>query len=229
MNEKFAWYLSRSSGWVAFVLLALTAVWGVLGITRLIDRRGLPRWLMELHRHLALLAVAATAVHLLALVGDNYMHIAWREIFVPFAMDYRPGAVAWGVASLYVLVAVQLTSWARHRLPRRWWRGVHLTSYPLLWMVAIHGLQAGTDAGSPLVRWLVIGVVAVVSFVTFVRLFTVGPRRRRSDEVPVGTLLADVSDQPGSERAHTTDPAATHRHGARRVDHVDDVDGVRAR
>jgi hypothetical protein len=105
--EKAAWYLARSSGWVAFVLLAVTVVWGILGVSRLIERRGLPRWLLAVHRHVALLTVVFTGVHLAALVADNYSHIAWKEILLPMAIDYRPGAVAWGIVAMYLLVAVR--------------------------------------------------------------------------------------------------------------------------
>jgi len=201
MSDKLAWYISRSSGWVAFVLLACTVIWGILGVTRLVERRGLPRWLLELHRHLALLTVVFTAIHLGALVADNYMVIGWREILVPMAMDYRPGAITWGVVALYLLVAVQVSSWLRGRLPRRWWRGIHLLSYPLLWAVAMHGLRAGTDAGTMPVCVGVIGIVGLVAFLTFVRLFTVGPRRRRTDGL-VDTLGRDDVAPPDDPRPH---------------------------
>lgn len=195
MNEKFAWYLSRSSGWVAFVLLAVTVVWGILGISRVIERRGLPRWMLDLHRHLALLAVVFTGVHLVALVADDWLHVSWRELFVPMAISYRPGAVAWGIAAMYLVVAVQLSSWLRRRLPRRVWRGVHLLSYPAVWMVTLHGLQAGTDATRGPVRLGVMSVAGLVAFFTLLRLLGAGGTRR----VPVPqlpappTLVGDVS------------------------------------
>jgi sulfoxide reductase heme-binding subunit YedZ len=202
MSDKVEWYVARSSGWVAFVLLACTVAWGVLGVSRIIERRGLPRWLLALHRHLAWLTVVFTTVHLVALVADDYLEIGWRELFVPFALDaYRPGAVTWGVAATYLLVAVQVTSWLRHRLPRRWWRGIHLLSYPMLFAATVHGLRAGTDADQPVVRAGVVAIVGAVSFLTLVRLLTAGPRRRGTGRVD--TLTPDESqvevdgDDPG--------------------------------
>ncbi len=190
MNDKLAWYVSRSSGWVAFVLLACTVLWGILGVTRLIERKGLPRWLLDLHRHLAFLTVLFTAIHLGGLVGDNFMQIGWREIIIPFALEYRAGAVAWGVVAMYLLVAIQVSSWLRNRIPRRWWRGIHLLSYPVLWMVAMHGLRAGSDADVAAVRYGVITLIGLVSFLTLVRVFTVGPRRRRTDVFGLDTTDA---------------------------------------
>jgi DMSO/TMAO reductase YedYZ heme-binding membrane subunit len=180
MNGRLAWYLSRSSGWVAFVLLALTVVWGVLGISRIIERRGLPRWLLDLHRHLAVLTVALTAVHLGALVADNWLHVAWREVFVPRAISYRPGAVTWGVVAMYLLIVVQVSSWCRSRLPRPWWRGLHLLSYPAVWLVAVHGVQAGTDASNRVVRYGLVVVVGAVAFFTLLRVLGAGERSRRT-------------------------------------------------
>ena len=108
MNDKMAWYVSRSSGWVAFALLAITVVWGILGITKVIERKGLPRWMMDLHKYVALLTLVFTGVHLAALVADNFVHIAWREILVPYALDWKPGAVTFGIVALYVLLVVQV-------------------------------------------------------------------------------------------------------------------------
>ena len=142
VNDKLAWYVSRSSGWVAFVLLAITVVWGILGITKVIERKGLPRWMMDLHKYLALLTMV---VHRLstsaALVADNFVHIGWREILVPYAFDWKPGAVTFGIVALYLLVVVQVSSWLRPQLPRKVWKATHMLSYPAMWLVAMHGLQ----------------------------------------------------------------------------------------
>ena len=177
VSEKLSWFISRSSGWVAAALLTLTVMWGVLGSARLVERRGLPRWLADLHRYLAWLTIVFIAVHLLALVGDNYLHIGWRELFVPFALDWRPGAVAWGIVALYLVAVVQLSSWVRRWLPRTLWRRLHYLSYPAMWMALVHGLRAGTDAGNLGVRIGVITMVALTAFLTALRIL--GTRRQR--------------------------------------------------
>jgi len=229
MSDKLAWYISRSSGWVAFVLVAFTVLWGILGITRLIERKGLPRWLLDLHRHLAFLTVVFTAIHLGALVADNFMQIGWREIMVPFALEYRSGAVAWGVVAMYLLVAIQVSSWLRNRIPRRWWRGIHLLSYPVLWMVAMHGLRAGTDADVTAVRYGVIGIIGLVSFLTLVRVFTVGPRRRRTDVFGVDTTTSTGPDAAGRAAVGTLaqDDADEDEADRTRIDVGRAADGVR--
>ncbi|MBI5089774.1 MAG: ferric reductase-like transmembrane domain-containing protein [Actinobacteria bacterium] len=190
MNEKLSWYISRSSGWVAFVLLAVTVVWGILGITKIIERRGLPKWLIELHRYLAMLSLVFTAIHLAGLVGDNYMHVAWREILVPYALDYRSGAVALGIVALYLLVVVQVSSWLRPHLPRKLWKGLHMLSYPAMWLVAMHGLRAGTDASNLAVRAGVMVVVGLTSLLILLRIVRGRTVRRQPRTEPARTEAA---------------------------------------
>ena len=47
MNEQFWWFVARSSGMVAAVLIGVTVVWGLLLSTRIVVRKGLPAWLTE--------------------------------------------------------------------------------------------------------------------------------------------------------------------------------------
>ena len=198
MSDKFCWYLSRSSGWVAFVLLAITVMWGIMGITKVVERRGLPRWMMELHKYLALLSVVFTGIHLAGLVGDNFVHIGWREIMVPYAFDWKPGAVTFGIVAMYLIVAVQVTSWLRPRLPRKVWKATHLLSYPALWLVAMHGLRAGTDASNRLVRGMVIAVIGLTSLLTLLRIV----RGRTARRLPLQVIPIVI--EPTVER---DDPA----------------------
>lgn len=148
MNPQTWWYLSRASGLVAWALLVASLVWGVLLATRALKPADRPAWLLGVHRALAAGAVTTTVIHLAALVADSYVHIGWAEILVPGASSWKPGAVAVGVVALYLLVAVQATSLAMRRLPRRLWRYVHLTSYASTWSVTVHAGLAGTDASN---------------------------------------------------------------------------------
>ena len=65
-------------------------------------------------------------------------------------------------------IAVALTSMARKKLAKKWWRDVHIFSYVMFWSVTIHGALAGTDATTMLYR--IAGIVvlsAVVAAVSF--------------------------------------------------------------
>jgi hypothetical protein len=178
MNPQLWWYVARAGGIVAWVLLAASVAWGLLLSTRLLGRRPSPAWVLDLHRWLGALAVVFTGVHLAGLVADSYVHFAAAEVLVPFASDWRPGAVAWGVIGLDLLVAVEATSLARARIPTTWWRRIHRSSFGLFVVVTIHGATAGTDASN--VGYVVVGVVLCTAtvFLTFVRVLTAGSARR---------------------------------------------------
>jgi len=110
MSSQTWWYLSRASGMVAAVMLVASLVWGVLLATRALKPVDRPAWLLSMHRWFSGLAVIGTAVHLGALVADNYTHFGTREILVPMASVWKPGAETQGVIALYQLVLVEATS-----------------------------------------------------------------------------------------------------------------------
>ena len=79
--------------------------------------------------------------------------------------------------SMWMLVAVQVSSMFMRRLPRHLWKGIHLLSYLMLWSGIIHGVQAGTDSGNPVYVWSMAAMALIVVFLTFYRI--VATRRTR--------------------------------------------------
>lgn len=172
MNEHVWWYLARSTGIVALVLLVLSVVWGVLLATRALRHMDRPAWLLDLHKWLGGTALAMTVLHLLGLYLDGYIDYGFTELLVPGTSDYRPLAVALGVLSFYVLVAVQVTSYLRKRLSKRTWRGIHLLSYGLVWGAALHAGMAGTDTVNRAYQLLALLLTMVAVAATVIRIVT---------------------------------------------------------
>lgn len=170
MNPQTWWYLARAGGIVAWLMLTASVLFGAALAMRPAGPRVRPAWVLDLHRWLGGLAVSFTAVHVLALVADSYVDFGLADIVVPFASDWRPGAVAWGVIAAWMLAAVEVTSLLRSRLSRAAWRAVHLTSYGLFWTATVHGLTAGTDATSPLYAAAAIAVGWATLTATIARL-----------------------------------------------------------
>jgi predicted ferric reductase len=179
VSQHLAWYVARSTGLVAWVLLTLSVLLGVLASTRLLGRNPRPIWLVDLHRGISGLATIFVGLHLAGLVGDDYLHVGWREVLVPFALRWRPGPVAWGVTSLYLLAAVELTSLARSHLPTRLWRRIHVLSFPLWITATVHVLTAGTERTNPAVQWVALASIAGVVFLTMIRVLSPKPARTR--------------------------------------------------
>jgi predicted ferric reductase len=154
LNAKLSWYAARASGLVAWGVVTSSVLWGLALSTRVVRRKGVPAWLLDLHKFLGTLSVVFVTVHVVALWADNFVYFGPRELFVPFASSWRAGAVAWGIAATYLLVAVQLTSLAMKHIPRRLWHGVHVLSIPMFLMATVHGFTAGADARDVAVQWV---------------------------------------------------------------------------
>jgi DMSO/TMAO reductase YedYZ heme-binding membrane subunit len=208
--DQVWWYAARATGLVLWLLLAASVLWGFGVSSRVVRRRGVPAWMLALHRHLALLAVVATAGHLTALWADSYVDFGWRELFVPMASGWRPGAVAWGVVALYLLVPVVATSWLMRRLPRRVWHAVHLLSLPLLVAASAHGITAGADWSNRGVRWTFVAVsTAVVAAATVRVVRPARPPRRTGNAVGQSVANSGLGRWRSNQAtASTTMPAS---------------------
>lgn len=174
MNPQFWWYLTRSSGIVAWLMLTASVIWGILVSTKAFPNQRRPVWLLAMHRWLAGLTMSFLGIHLVALVADSYVSFGLADLMIPYAADWRPGAVALGVLGMWLLVAVELTSLAMRRLPRRVWRGVHLTSYVAFWLASMHAAFAGTDAGAWMYQG---GAAASILAVAWALMYRVANRR----------------------------------------------------
>lgn len=189
VTEKLSWYVARSSGLIAWALVTVSILWGLALSSRLVRRRGVPAWLLAMHKYLGTLSIVFVAVHVLALVADNYVYYGWKELFIPMATEWRPGATAWGIAAFYLLVAIQVTSWLMRRLPRKVWHAIHLSSFALFAAGTVHAFQSGADTANTLVQWAaLVGGVLVVTLISF-RLMDRSTRRRdrreRRERVPI--------------------------------------------
>ena len=181
MSDELTWYVARSSGLVAWSLLAMATIWGLLVASRVLERRPSRAWLVDLHRHLGWLSLVFTTVHMLAIYVDDFVSFTAIEMLVPFTSDFEASAVAWGVIGLYLLLAVQVTSWLRARLPMGLWRAVHWLSPPLLVFVSVHAVTVGTDVSNPYVA-----VPGIVIAAELVLLGGVRIGRRRGTAVSAG-------------------------------------------
>jgi DMSO/TMAO reductase YedYZ heme-binding membrane subunit len=179
MNDKVWWYLARSSGMVAMVLLVLSVVWGVLLATRALKPHDRPAWLLDLHRTLGGMALVMTGLHLTGLVLDDWIHFGATDLLLPGASEFKPFAVALGIVSMYVMFAVQVSSYLRGRLSARVWRGIHVSSYGMVWAAAIHAGLAGTDTTNRIYQALAIVLTMLAVAATIVRIVSPGKRAPR--------------------------------------------------
>lgn len=176
-SDPRLWYVTRAAGICAYVLLACATALGLFqSLARALEVRA--GWaLAELHQFVALIAGAFVALHLLALALDPFLHFSVINLALPVSEPYRPFQVALGVLGLYALLVVLASSWLRSRLSYALWRGLHMTSFALFALVTAHGLLAGTDASAPWMKGVYFAALAVVIFLTGMRLvaWMIGP------------------------------------------------------
>lgn len=208
MSSSTWWYIARSSGLVAWAFLFGTLVLGTLASGKLVAKKGARRWLLDLHPYLSGLAVLLIVLHVVAIIMDTTISFSWVDAVVPFASSWRPVAIAWSVIALWLIAAIQITSLARNRLPRRIWLRIHLTSYAVCALVTLHAVTAGTDLVDPLVAYSVAAVVTFSIVLSVLRM----AKAHRPASVPPAAAPAPreailVADVPAAEPAHLPAPA----------------------
>jgi sulfoxide reductase heme-binding subunit YedZ len=107
-------------------------------------------------------------------------------------------ALGLGAVALDLMIAIIVTSLARGRLPRRWWRPVHLLAY-LSWPVAFaHCLGASKDLRQGWLLEMATGCALLVLAATIWRLAAAARQVPRAARVPaVFTQHAEHSRGPG--------------------------------
>jgi methionine sulfoxide reductase heme-binding subunit len=144
-----AWYVARSSGIVAYLLLSSSVVLGILmaGRTRFISW---PRFAVEeVHAFLATVTGVFIVLHGGALLLDTVVPFSLAQELVPFSAGYRPFAVGLGVVAAELTAAVGISNLFRPQLPHRVWRRLHYLTLAVWALATAHGLLAGTDRFDP--------------------------------------------------------------------------------
>ncbi len=158
-NGTTLWYLTRSLGVGALVLLTASVALGVLTATRWRSERW-PRFVTTgLHRNLTLVAILFVAGHVATTVADGYTPIGIKDAFLPFLSSYRPIWLGLGAVASDLLLALVVTSLLRARIGHRAWRYVHWLAYASWPVALIHALGTGSDAAF---GWLqIVGAVSI--------------------------------------------------------------------
>ena len=189
MSSQFWWYLTRSSAIIAWTLMVVSVLWGILLSTRVLKKRDNPSWLLDLHRWMSGTSVVMVFLHMFSLYMDKYAHFTVADLLVPFHSQYTKIAslgawpIALGVGCFYILIAVQGTSLMMRRLPRKFWKAIHYSSYALVLVVSFHAGWSGTDVRAIAYRVVAILLIALTSVALIVRIIFPKPAKTLSAKV----------------------------------------------
>jgi sulfoxide reductase heme-binding subunit YedZ len=227
-GSSIYWYLTRSTGAMALLLLTLAIALGVLNVRRFSTPRW-PRFVIDsLHRNVSLLAMMFLALHILTSVLDSFAPISLVDAFIPFAGSYRPFWLGLGAISFDLLLAVTLTSLLRQRMGYASWRAIHWLTYASWPIALLHGFGTGSDVQSTWLLALSVGCVAIVLAAVIARAIAGWPENlgRRSAALgsagifslflllwlpggPLGSEWARRSGTPSSLLGHPQGATAT--------------------
>ena len=128
--------------------------------------------MVDLHRHLSLLALGAIAIHGGSLLFDRTVDIEPIALVVPGLIPYRPVWTGIGVLAAELALLIHLSFRFRSRIGVKAWRRLHFATYAVFAGGAVHGIAAGTDTGSTSARMLYAASVGAVAALTGLRAVT---------------------------------------------------------
>ena len=177
------WYVVRASGLTAFALLTISVVLGLA----LSGRPRSVRWprfaLEDVHGFAGVVAGALLVLHGFALLLDGYMPFSLWQLVIPGTSPYRPLAVAAGVVAAELLLAVAVTNRLRKRISYSLWRRAHYLNFAVWLLALVHGLAAGTDAGTVWAGMLYTACGSAVAGLAVWRVLGPGIAPRRTADV----------------------------------------------
>ena len=213
VNEHLFWYLSRASGIVGWVLITVAVIWGVVLSTGILRDRDRPGWVLDLHRMLGGLAFAVLVVHVGALLFDPVVPFSVSDALVPFASAWKPWAVAFGIVGFYLLILIELSSFARSKMSLRTWRAIHMSAWAVALLGAIHAGLGGTDVSNRVYRIAALSLIGLTCLAAVLRLLvsrSPSSRKLRVHRRMDGDRPGTASD-PGAVDPEETDESLAER------------------
>lgn len=177
-KTSWPWYVTRASGLIAGLLLFVLMLSGVGFITGHSFKFLEPITAWATHRAMGISLASTVFLHIFSLYFDEFVNFDFKDLFVPFASEYRPielfgypvGSfyVALGVFAFYIFIIIVLTSLLWINKKPRTWKAIHILSYIGAVFVFIHALYLGTDLAQGTLRWIwiVIGIFTLLAIVT---------------------------------------------------------------
>ena len=198
------WYAVRALGFLAYIVLAFSVLYGLLLSTKILDVIAHRPVSFALHKDLAILAMILATLHGALLIGDASFDFTPRAILVPFASPYSPVSVGIGQLTFYGFVVITASFYIRSRIGQKAWRVLHYTTFLAFVGATFHGIASGSDSGQRWAFYLYVGSVAIAIFLITYRIaLSLATRlHRRGTEraglpaavsVPLGPL-----DRPGA-------------------------------
>jgi predicted ferric reductase len=140
------WYITRSAGVMAYLLLWLSTAWGLAVSSKIFDPLLHRQHTYDFHQFISLLALGFTALHFGVLLFDNYLPFSVSQVLVPFTAPTMTFWVGIGGVAWYLSLLVTVTFYARRKIGMHAFRWIHTFSLVAFAGAAMHGIYSGTDS-----------------------------------------------------------------------------------
>jgi len=164
------WVVERGFGFLAYLALAGSVVYGLLLSTKLLDELAHRPITFALHQDLASFGLGLAAVHGALLALDQSVPFSLTQIAIPGLAPYQPLAVAAGQVALYLMAIVVGSFYVRRRIGQRAWRLLHYLTFVSFVGATAHGLAAGTDSSTTWATVIYVVPVVAVAILLAVRI-----------------------------------------------------------
>ncbi|MFI5392672.1 MAG: ferric reductase-like transmembrane domain-containing protein [Myxococcota bacterium] len=192
------WNLLRAAGIGAYLMLYLAVAWGLVATTSIISKRISKASSNLFHQFVATTGLVLLGVHLALLLIDEFMPFAPLDLILPMRSTYRPIPITFGIAAMFAMVVIMVSSWLRKPIGVRLWRAIHLAAVPAFALALGHGIFAGSDTNRPWMAAMYAFTGLSVVFLTIVRGLTYGYRPPRPERPVPSRAVTSKAPEPAS-------------------------------
>lgn len=196
-RQSLAWYIGQASSSIAFILLTLLVLNGILLTTRPIWSHLFPVINYEIHHVLLWMTIFAVTGQFASLAIDPFFHMSIVERLIPFTItrNFSSGlglelgiATSLGALACYGVAALMITSKFKEvTISLETWRAIRAVSFLVYILYLLRGIFAGTDSSARWMMWVYALSVSLVLGLTALRVFIVITKKPLASNRPADT------------------------------------------
>jgi predicted ferric reductase len=172
-----AWYSVRALGFMAYLVVAGSVLYGLLLSTKILDAIAHRPVSFALHKDLAIVGLILATLHVVVLLADQSYAFTPRAILVPFQSPYQPIWVGVGQLTFYAIAIVTASFYVRRILGQRAWRLLHYVTFLSFAGATVHGITTGSDTGQGWAFWIyLVPLASAIFLITYRIVLSVGTR-----------------------------------------------------
>jgi DMSO/TMAO reductase YedYZ heme-binding membrane subunit len=167
-------------GYAAFFFMAAAVVWGVLLVSRMMERHIRRSTVYGGHMLLSILALTASLLHAFVHYFRHDAFFDLKKLFVPW-FGGADTVVSIGIVGLELLFVVAFSIWLQRRLSYRRWHRLHWCAYPGFVLIALHSVLASREQHFSIIWVAIAAALFVVGAVAVLRVYAPAARADAPD------------------------------------------------